>query len=194
MVPVSPSSELLNIAVLARKQLNDEFACLTKVPLNIRHVVDTCGVYALYYGGNEPLYNLLLAAPLHETPIYVGVTMGSLHQRIQDHELSLKNAGFEVSKFQCRILPTPIDLAKSAEDMLLGQYKPIWNTVLRGFGLHNPGVGRQAGKTSAWDRLHPGRPWVTTSRDELEINRLQELVMIYLQERCAAMNTLYASP
>jgi len=36
---------------------------------------------------------------------------------------------------------------------------PLWNTVIDGFGNHDPGAGRYNQAKSAWDVLHPGRPW-----------------------------------
>jgi hypothetical protein len=46
-----------------------------------------------------------------------------------------------------------------AERFLIEHYHPIWNTVVDGFGNHDPGKGRHAMKRPRWDILHPGRPW-----------------------------------
>ena len=35
----------------------------------------------------------------------------------------------------------------------------MWNTIVDGFGNHDPVVGRYGGKRPPWDELHPGRPW-----------------------------------
>ncbi|WP_298820974.1 Eco29kI family restriction endonuclease [Chloroflexus sp.] len=46
-----------------------------------------------------------------------------------------------------------------AENMLIEMFAPVWNTTIIGFGSHAPGKGRHNQKRSAWDTLHPGRPW-----------------------------------
>jgi hypothetical protein len=52
------------------------------------------------------------------------------------------------------------DLVVPIEAELIRRYKPIWNTVVDGFGNHDPGSGRSNQAKSPWDILHPGRPWV----------------------------------
>ncbi|GAA3304930.1 hypothetical protein GCM10020295_57340 [Streptomyces cinereospinus] len=43
---------------------------------------------------------------------------------------------------------------------MIRHYRPVWNTVVDGFGNHNPGVGRfDKQARPAWDDLHPGRWW-----------------------------------
>jgi hypothetical protein len=51
-------------------------------------------------------------------------------------------------------------LVVPVEAELIRRYKPIWNTVIDGFGNHDPGSGRYNQAKSAWDVLHPGRAWV----------------------------------
>jgi len=46
-----------------------------------------------------------------------------------------------------------------AERFLIEHYRPVWNTVVDGFGNHAPGRGRASMKRPRWDILHPGRPW-----------------------------------
>lgn len=36
---------------------------------------------------------------------------------------------------------------------------PLWNTVVDGFGNHDPGKGRYEQAKSDWDVIHPGRAW-----------------------------------
>lgn len=160
MTPTTASLTSQRVAKLMRSHLRREFNKLSKVPLVTRHAVHECGVYALYYTGTQPLYAMLSNAICADIPIYAGVTMGSLEKRLKEHQASLAHAGFDTSASTCKIFPTTADLAKSAEDMLIATYTPIWNHALPGFGLHNPGKGRAAGKASNWDLVHPGRPWV----------------------------------
>jgi len=51
------------------------------------------------------------------------------------------------------------DLIGPVEAELIRRYKPLWNTVVDGFGNHDPGKGRYNQAKSEWDVLHPGRPW-----------------------------------
>ena len=51
------------------------------------------------------------------------------------------------------------DLVVPAEAELIRRYGPLWNSVIDGFGNHDPGSGRYNQAKSEWDVLHPGRPW-----------------------------------
>jgi len=51
------------------------------------------------------------------------------------------------------------DLVAAVEAQLIRDYSPFWNTVVDGFGNHDPGKGRYNQARSEWDVLHPGRPW-----------------------------------
>lgn len=44
-------------------------------------------------------------------------------------------------------------------DCEVPRYTPLWNTVVDGFGNHDPGADRYNQARSEWDALHPGRPW-----------------------------------
>lgn len=139
-----------------------------------------CGVYALYYLGNLEIY-----APLAEAnqsvcwqPIYVGKAVppgrrrgrttssdgAQLYARLREHVRSIGRAvGLKVSDFRCRFMILEgelVDLIVPVESELIRRYKPLWNTVIDGFGNHDPGSGRYDQAPSEWDVLHPGRPWV----------------------------------
>ena len=43
--------------------------------------------------------------------------------------------------------------------LLIEHFKPVWNTVVDGFGNHDPGAGRINMRRPKWDIVHPGRPW-----------------------------------
>ena len=189
MTPIIASLTSQRIARLMREHLRREFVALSKVPLTTRHCVHSCGVYALYYNGAHPLYGLLKEEACCEIPIYAGVTIGSLDKRLKDHQTSLDYASFDIQAFSCRIFPTTADLAKSAEDMLIKTYGPIWNQSLSGFGLHNPGKGRAAGKVSNWDLVHSGRPWVHQPTDAMAKLRLEAALAQTLLARLGALQT-----
>jgi len=131
------------------------------------------GVYMIYYDGEFPPY-----APIKGTdgPIYVGKAIPSgsrrgmrrikrthspsLYDRLVEHAESIQAAkNLKLTDFRCRYLVvTPIWIS-IAESLLVAKFKPVWNSVVDGFGLHEPGKTRYTQKRSHWDTLHPGRPW-----------------------------------
>lgn len=137
------------------------------------------GVYALYYQGNYTLYSKIAEANQkeHVQPIYVGkaVPKGwrttraeksgatTLYQRLREHSTSLRRAAnLSTADFRCRfmILNGPeSNMITIVEAELIRQYKPLWNTIVDGFGNHDPGSGRYNQAKSEWDVLHPGRIW-----------------------------------
>lgn len=143
------------------------------------------GLYALYYVGDHPAY-----APISdgEVPIYVGpaaparpmdwgtdpVRIGTvLYARLGKDAASLDQAGdLDPADFRCRYLVVDDVWISLAWNLLVKRYRPVWNTVLRGFASHNPGQKRGNGRSN-WDAAHPGRPWADhqpagqVSRDDL---------------------------
>jgi len=137
------------------------------------------GVYAIYYNGELEFYEDVRAT---ETPIYVGsaVPAGkrkggalvssstrSLYSRLAQHAKSVDQAeNLALNEFKCRylvVVPVWIGLA---ERFLIEHFQPLWNTVIDGFGNHDPGKGRYSGKRPRWDILHPGRHWADKLRAE----------------------------
>ena len=45
---------------------------------------------------------------------------------------------------------------------MIARFGPVWNSIVDGFGNHDPGAGRRAGMVSRWDVLHPGRAWASS--------------------------------
>lgn len=139
-----------------------------------------CGVYALYYVGHYALYERLgaanRAACVH--PIYVGKAVPAgrrkgrsvasqaavLHGRLMEHARSIaQGADLGTSDFHCRFMILQgqlTDLIVPAESELIRRSAPLWNSVIDGFGNHDPGSGRYNQAPSEWDVLHPGRTWV----------------------------------
>ena len=72
------------------------------------------------------------------------------------------------------------DLVSAVEAQLIRRFSPLWNSVVDGFGNHDPGKGRYEQARSEWDVLHPGRPWaerlagISTTEDRVaeKISRL----------------------
>ena len=140
------------------------------------------GVYAIYYIGQNSLYQSLVMRNRIDfsVPIYVGkaVPRGwrqartenqsakksyELVSRLREHSRSIQQSeNLEDNAFYCRFMileNAESNLIGTVEAALIRLYKPIWNTVLDGFGNHDPGKGRYNQAKSEWDVIHPGRSW-----------------------------------
>lgn len=136
------------------------------------------GVYALYYIGSNSLYKRLyeLNRTSFAYPIYVGKAVpagwrqarakklsNELFARLNDHYRSITAAyGLEPKDFRCRFIimeGDATDMIGMVEAALIRLYKPVWNSVVDGFGNHDPGEGRYGQAKSDWDIIHPGREW-----------------------------------
>lgn len=109
-----------------------------------------------------------------QIPIYVGkaIPEGSrvggltrdaakgrrLGERLNVHASSIREAeNLEIDDFLARRLVIEDVWISLGENMLIQQFKPVWNRVAAGFGNKAPGIGRKDQKLSLWDTLHPGR-------------------------------------
>jgi hypothetical protein len=137
------------------------------------------GVYGLYYAGDYELYAEISRANQRGCvqPIYVGKAVPPgwrtarsqeteapvLYRRLQEHARSIQQAEeLLIDDFSCRFVilcDIESDLVIPVEAELIRRYKPLWNSVVDGFGNHDPGKGRYNQARSEWDVLHPGRPW-----------------------------------
>lgn len=140
------------------------------------------GVYAIYSISKKGIYKNFheINRTSFDMPIYIGkavpkgwrqsrvVTDGTirsyeLHNRIKEHGRSIElGEGLDVDDFRCRFMileggKSP--LIGTVEAALIRTYRPIWNTLIDGFGNHDPGSGRYEQARSAWDVCHPGRGW-----------------------------------
>ena len=130
------------------------------------------GVYAVYYDGDVEYYAGVRASG---APIYVGSAVPAgkrkggtealpnattLYNRLAQHARSIDQAeNLPLSEFECRYLVVVPVWISLAERFLIEHFRPLWNTVVDGFGNHDPGSGRYNMKRPRWDILHPGRPW-----------------------------------
>jgi hypothetical protein len=137
------------------------------------------GVYALYYAGDFKLYAKIANANRDTCalPIYVGKAVPpgwrtaratgevtpDLFRRLREHAKSIQqSSNLQVDTFQCRFMilsGVESDLVVPIEAEMIRRYRPLWNTVVNGFGNHDPGKGRYNQARSEWDVLHPGRYW-----------------------------------
>ncbi|MFJ7996948.1 Eco29kI family restriction endonuclease [Streptomyces sp. NPDC096310] len=148
---------------------------LTDVPLMIG-----AGIYAIYYVGDHELYSPI-AEPYCQTPIYVGKATpeggrkggevgnpddeDALWDRLREHRRSIEQAhDLDVSDFRVRYLVAVDFFVSLAEQVMLRQFRPVWNSVVDGFGNHAPGSGRGQQARPPWDDLHPGRTWSTPEK------------------------------
>lgn len=136
------------------------------------------GVYALYCTTTKGPYSKFgkeINRLEYKVPIYVGkaVPAGwrqsrqvgdaedssmSLCSRLNEHARSIEQGkGLSLSDFACRFLPMSIPEMVSSTHIvafMISWYKPLWNTVIRGFDcfrfMNKEGVGRSSG----WAVLH----------------------------------------
>jgi hypothetical protein len=146
------------------------------------------GIYAIYYAGDFEAYRRISeqnrgADP--RAPIYVGKAIpaggrkgGStpegtktkaLCNRLREHAESITATNnLSPADFQCRYLVVDDIWIPLGESLLIAKFAPIWNTLIDGFGNHDPGKGRYEGMRPKWDVLHPGRTWATKCQDRPE--------------------------
>jgi hypothetical protein len=140
------------------------------------------GVYALYYIGHNSLYQRYaeLNRLSYNHPIYVGkavpkgwrqsrLSNSALSQsrelinRLREHNRSISLASdLSPNDFMCRFVIFEEEssyMIGTIEASLIKLNKPLWNTVVDGFGNHDPGSGRYEQAKSDWDVIHEGRAW-----------------------------------
>jgi len=137
------------------------------------------GVYGLYYVGAYELYAKIseLNRIACVQPIYLGKAVPpgwrtartgtsetfDLYQRLREHTRSIiQGANLDIDDFRCRFMilnSIESDLIVPVEAELIRRFMPLWNTLIDGFGNHDPGAGRYNQARSEWDVLHPGRSW-----------------------------------
>jgi len=156
-------------------------------PLEALPAFNGAGVYAIYYSGDFAAYAQI--SRLNQGgrllfPIYIGkavppgarmgawqeLTAGKvLHKRLKEHAESIKAAeNLDIQDFHCRFLVADDIWIPLAESLMIARFTPLWNSLIDGFGNHNPGKGRHAGMRPRWDVLHPGRTWAGQLAERLE--------------------------
>ena len=162
------------------------------------------GVYGLYYYGDFPQYIPLSEKNIKEAsiPIYIGKAVPSgwrtgrkiisssneLYRRIKEHMRSIANSkNLNIQDFYYKFViltETVSDLIVPFEAELIRRYQPLWNTVIDGFGNHDPGKGRYYQAISEWDTLHPGRHWVKKLKGEgKSIDTIKSEIGQYFQDK-----------
>lgn len=97
-----------------------------------------------------------------------------LHKRLCEHSDSARSVdNLSLQDFGCRRLVLDPVWIGLTEQVLIATYRPTWNSVVDGFGNHDPGAGRRNQKRSLWDTLHPGRRWAGKFREsQLNANEI----------------------
>ena len=155
------------------------------ISLSRANEVKGAGIYAIYYVGAFPPYEKVAKIPLDEEgkpPLYVGkaipkgsrkggmsadvVGSRSLRDRLSKHARVIDSAiNLELKDFFFRHLVVDDVWIPLGENVLIENFKPLWNVVLDGFGNNKPGKRRQGQTRSSWDTLHPGRKWASLTAD-----------------------------
>lgn len=141
---------------------------------------DGAGIYALYYLGDFAAYRSLSGHNRGDqglvAPIYVGKAIPAggrkgasvtttarstaLWKRLGEHAESIKSAhNLRLEDFKCRFLVVDDIWIPLGESLVIAKFAPVWNSLIDGFGNHDPGRGRYQGMRTRWDVLHPGRAW-----------------------------------
>lgn len=146
------------------------------------------GVYAIYYKGMFEPYREIAVRNRDDkftVPIYVGkavpagarkgggvgtITQGKpLFNRLSEHAGSIRaTVNLDIADFDCRYIVVDDIWIPLGESLLIARYSPLWNTLIDGFGNHDPGKGRYNGARPRWDVLHPGRDWAAKCKDRKE--------------------------
>ena len=185
------TSKVIPFNPLDKKNLGASVAeaLLTKEihPLGEVSAFEGAGIYAIYYAGDFEAYAALAAFNRNNKflwPIYVGkavpagARMGAnlelaagkvLHKRLKEHADSVKAAeNLDIKDFYCRFLVVDDIWIPLGESLVIARFTPVWNSLIDGFGNHNPGKGRHAGMRPRWDVLHPGRAWAMNLAERSE--------------------------
>ncbi|MEU6529434.1 Eco29kI family restriction endonuclease [Streptomyces sp. NPDC046928] len=160
------------------RSIEAEMLQMQPVPITDVPPMYGAGIYAIYYVGDHELYQ-----PISDgcrTPIYVGKAVykggrkglatseedqAPLWARINEHRTSLEQArDLDAKDFCVRYLVAVGFYVPLAEQLMIRQFRPVWNTLVDGFGNHAPGGKRTTQARPPWDELHPGRPWSSPDR------------------------------
>ena len=198
MIPFNPLDKI-NLANSVGNALIDT----EPVPLSGLQAFEGSGVYSLYYVGDFYAYQPLAELNRLEliAPIYVGKadskgkrkggfiedssTGNALYKRLCDHANSISQASnLDIADFFCRHLVVDDLWISLGESLMISRHSPVWNVLVEGFGNHNPGKGRIAGKRPLWDMLHPGRSWADSfPENEVSAEKIGQQALSFLSER-----------
>jgi len=150
------------------------------------------GIYAIYYVGDFGPYSPISEQNRDDRwsqPIYVGkaIPPGArrgglgldaepgqvLYNRLKDHARSVAEVGnLRIEDFGCRYLLVDDIWIPLGESLLIEMFRPLWNSVVDGFGNHDQGSARTGQLKSSWDTLHQGRKWADRHESQRPTNEI----------------------
>ena len=165
------------------------------------------GVYALYYTGKNAFYARYaeLNRLAYSHPIYVGKAVPKgwrqsrnsdnpdnqsleLFSRLREHGRNIEAGdGIKVNEFSCRFIifeKGGSDMISTIEAALIKLNRPLWNSIVDGFGNHTPGAGRLEQAKSDWDVIHPGRAWAEKCKG---VAKNKESIIKYIEQHFKEM-------
>ena len=187
-IPAQLSEELLKFY---KKQ---DCYSLTSLPEHKNDLRMHVGVYLLFYHGDSELYNDISEINKENCmfPLYVGKAVESgrrtgaqvtnkqsLYGRLCEHRRSINQSeGLSIEEFSFKVIAMGSDLVTWGEATMIRYFQPVWNQIIDGFGIHDPGGGRAQQKRSAWDILHPGRGFTSKlpNLSEIAIEDIREKI------------------
>ena len=139
----------------------------------------------MFLAQTPPAYGPIAAANrdgVFQQPIYVGKAIPkggrkggittdagkgtALRDRLRQHAASVDQArNLDLNDFLFRFLVVDDIWIPLGENMLIENYKPVWNMIIDGFGNKDPGRRRATQHKSPWDVLHPGREFAEKLAD-----------------------------
>ena len=179
-----------------------------RTPLDLIAPSYGCGIYAIYYTGDHPLYT---AVTRTETPLYVGKAdprqaqartareQGTpLYGRLKDHRKAIRKVeefGLQrgtddflcIQDFECRRLVTATNAQLSAEQHLIKLFEPLWNSETKicwGISMHGDTTARSNSRPP-WHTVHPGVSWATDRplEDARSPERIREDVAKHFEDK-----------
>lgn len=188
-----------------------EFVASTPAqPLPPSQAFTGAGIYLLYYTGAFSPYSSIAEANSNtlSMPIYAGKAVPSgwrqaretsqasaaLYRRLSEHATSVRVAeNLELSDFKCRFVileGEESSLISTVEATVIRRYRPLWNSVIDGFGNHDPGINRYRQILAGWDTLHPGRSWEKKWHGQRpDRAKLIEKIQIYFKQRSSTTDS-----
>jgi Eco29kI restriction endonuclease len=149
------------------------------IPLGNADNIKGAGIYVIYYSG---LFVPYAQVRNQKVPIYIGKAIpkggrkgglgadaskgSAMADRLGQHASSIDQCdNLDLKDFQIRFLMVDDIWIPLGENMLIEQFKPVWNRAIDGFGNKDPGKRRATQYKSPWDVLHPGRKFAAKLAD-----------------------------
>jgi hypothetical protein len=164
------------------------------------------GIYAVYYSGQNSLYAKIVeynaGKQFLKVPVYVGKAQPKsrvgmteraakekaryVGERVDGHYESILATNGEgalsADDFHFRFLIIDPFLVALGESLLIELFKPVWNSVVGGFGNNPLGKGRKNQKRSSWDTMHPGRVSRGIALEPNEVVKILEKISAHVDK------------